>query len=177
MFTITFPPRPPNMESYLTPAELVFEEKPDRNLLIAGCTEAVKRFRTANNFVGVLGWRHVWEDGNRFQIFIVDVALSSKLETKTTDDFYICEVTLTCKLCRSQYKGWMNLLKRTSNPGPYWMQLEYCPQCPPVEIKTWLTSTVGLTTEKPQYVQRYQVAKRVRQPEITLSAEDMMDFE
>lgn len=94
---------------------------------------------------------------------------------KPNSDTWTVPVTLTCRNCKAQYKGWQVLPKKWYDNGPYWFGTEHCPQCPPVSIDVWLIQ-VGIQKEKPAEV-IYQPKKQLSRLTLTLMAVEADEFE
>lgn len=91
----------------------------------------------------------------------------------TTRDTWTVPVTLTCRNCRTQYKGWQVVSKKDYDNRPYHFTTYYCPACPPIPTDLWLADQ-SIQLEKPQTV---TVPSRPRQPELTLTDDYLNDFD
>lgn len=160
-------------------ASLKFDVVPNTNELIKACGEATTAVRPHEN--SIMGWRHIGNSADEleYRIFCVDVWAELQKEKEVTDDYWICEVELSCRCCRAVYKGWVKKAKKWGDKSKQYTSTEYCPKCPPVDINAWLVSTVYILTEKPAYTNTqsvfYTKKERVERPIPNMTV-DMSDF-
>lgn len=123
---------------------------------------------------GLSAYRFVGESPDHmiYQVEPVDLEASlQKTSIPATSDTWTVPVTITCQNCKRQFKGWEVVLKKWYDNKPYHFSTFYCPECPPLEVETWLADR-GIMLEKPVTVRE----REPKPPAQRLTLEDLGDF-
>jgi hypothetical protein len=142
---------PPPVNSRWHRAIINYSCSQDFNYSLAA-GEAVTQIKKMGIYLTTcIAYRQIYHDKvkNELILELIDVLTEMEEEQYADTQVWVCEVTLTCKLCKSQYTGWQKLNRRMFDPGPYRLELNHCPACPPISIPEWLGGTVRLLQTKP----------------------------
>lgn len=152
---------------------LIFQSIPGHNdLRIAAAAVLTRPYP-------VTGYRFIAQSPDRLAYLIEEVDVGATLKRTTipvSRDSWTVPVTVTCRHCSTQYRGWKVVARKWEDSKPVNLSTEYCPACPLVSTEAWLAE-MGIQMERPPDVPVAPRRQYAGRPTMTIREEDYDDFE